>query len=495
MRKLIVLAIAVAVAFVAVPAFASVQNIKISGSIDTTYIDRNDFHFGAGTAGLGDQDQDAFITQTILKVDADLSDQVSAHVGLINERAWENDINSANGGSGSDSTVSLYEAYVTLREMLYSPLTVVVGRQSWKYGNSFIFDSAGTNNTAPTDSGINSVAEDLSKQKAQDAVRLILDYNPLTLEAFWSKINEYESGTASATDYGDIDLFGTVANYQVGDSMGTEVETYFFAKLDNSLDALDTTTCTGSSKCAEKDKIFLPGIRVSTNPIEGLNTQIEYAHQFGTKAVSTTTTTSVSQNRNANAAQFIANYQLPKLGGGDLGNNAVVQYVLTWVEGDKDVTEKGLGTGTGAVNNDGDTPNWTAWDPFFENQAGGTIYNSLFDLSGAWIHGVSLSADIIEDVRGTVSWTGLWLDKDLATNPATDITQANPNGLTAANATTVGVVGETALGNEVDVKLTYDYTEDVQLGLNLGWFIPGDAFHDNTDDVASQLLANINVNF
>ena len=86
---------------------------------------------------------------------------------------------------GSD--IDLHLAYVTLREMLYSPLTVVVGRQAFHYGNSFIVDAGGTNNSAPLDSGLNSVAEDLTKQTAQDAIRFIFDYEPLSVEFLVSK--------------------------------------------------------------------------------------------------------------------------------------------------------------------------------------------------------------------------------------------------------------------------------------------------------------------
>ena len=121
MRKSILVAVVLMVALVAVPAFASVQNVKVSGSIDTTYLFRDNFDLGADV--IGDEQQSLFITQTTLQVDADLTDQVSATVALINERAWDQA-----EGTADDTDVDLNLAYVTLREMLYSPLTVVVGR-------------------------------------------------------------------------------------------------------------------------------------------------------------------------------------------------------------------------------------------------------------------------------------------------------------------------------------------------------------------------------
>ena len=55
--------------------------------------------------------------------------------------------------------------------------------------------------------------------------------------------------------------------------------------------------------------------------------------------------------------------------------------------------------------------------------------------------------------------------------------------------------GKKEIGNEVDVDATYNYTEDVQLGLSLGWFLPGDIFNSANDTIAKQALAHVNVNF
>ena len=147
MRKTILLAFAL-VAVAAMPAMASVQNVKISGSIDSTWLLRDNFDLGASI--IADEGQNLFITQAILRADADLTDNVSTTIALINERAW--------GDTTNVSTdIDLLLAYVTLREMLYSPLTVVVGKQAFHYGNSFIIDSAGANNAIPADSGLSGI--------------------------------------------------------------------------------------------------------------------------------------------------------------------------------------------------------------------------------------------------------------------------------------------------------------------------------------------------
>ncbi|MBF0386080.1 MAG: hypothetical protein HQL27_09480, partial [Candidatus Omnitrophica bacterium] len=125
MRKLILALLILAV--MAVPAFASVQNVKISGSINSFLVMRENFDFGI-SAGANDEKQNVFLTLTKLRADADLTDNVSATVELINEREWgDNNI----GGSTYRTQVDIHLAYVTLREMLYSPLTVVIGRQAF----------------------------------------------------------------------------------------------------------------------------------------------------------------------------------------------------------------------------------------------------------------------------------------------------------------------------------------------------------------------------
>jgi hypothetical protein len=67
--------------------------------------------------------------------------------------------------------------------------------------------------------------------------------------------------------------------------------------------------------------------------------------------------------------------------------------------------------------------------------------------------------------------------------------------------------GKKYLGSEIDAIVTYDYTEDVQLALNLGWFIPGSAFYKGVENggvskdvsgnrrTASQIIGSMKVTF
>jgi hypothetical protein len=51
------------------------------------------------------------------------------------------------------------------------------------------------------------------------------------------------------------------------------------------------------------------------------------------------------------------------------------------------------------------------------------------------------------------------------------------------------------LGNALDITATYDYTEDVQLGLTAGWFVPGKAFDTVNRRAASQVIGSMKVTF
>jgi len=508
MRKSIILAVVLMVALVAVPASASVQNVKVSGSIDSTYLFRDNFDLGANL--LGDEQQSLFITQTTLQVDADLTDQVSATVGLINEREWDQ------SPAGADTDISLYLAYVTLREMLYSPLTVVAGRQVFSYGNSLVIDATGPNTAANGDSALGAIAGDLTKQSSTDAIRLIFDYNPLTMELLYAKI-ESTLNVHTPDPYDDVDLYGINTTYELGDDMNTQVEAYFFSRIDKSRSSPGAGTLEANSK---SDTVYMPGLRASMDVLDGLNIQGEVAWQRGNRIAATTSigaaacaTTAVctsaaelqNEQRDAVAAQFISNYQIPNdvLPDGLEEYNPVLGYVYTYVSGDSNPNDRtgpdGAGAGPAASAN-----RHTAWDPMFENQGGGTIYNSLFSLSNLHIHSVSLTANPMEDVTSKVTWSGLWLDKKINNTLPQNGTLAllQPDG--TATGTLLTAANEKDLGHEIDFETTYDYTEDVQFGANLGWFMPGDVFRgdregtapaNGNDKIASQVIIHGNVNF
>lgn len=456
MKKL-VLAIAVAV-LMATPAFAAVQNVKVSGNITSSYVNRSDFNLGLDTTQP--YRQSVFLTQTSLRVDADLSDNVSTTVGLINERAWGGENAITNDSSNEPTQVNIYLAYVTLREFLYSPLTLTVGRQTFAFGNAFIFDATGTNNVAS--GALGNIAADLTMRTSLDAVRATLDYKPLTIDIFAGKASSgYVKGVATGTNKqkDDTDVYGINANYQLGDEMNTVVEAYVFGK----------NTGEGATSSDRADKIWVPGLRVSTNPVKGLNVQLEGALQRGTSD------DTVGNNKRAGYAfQALASYAIPVA---ELEKyKTTVSGSYTYVSGDK--------------NPDNDKN--TTWDPMFENQNGGTIFNTLFNLSNLQIINATVSASPLADVTTSLAWNGVWAATAYSgTDGYGTTTLVQPDG----SSVTAQVNSNRFLGNEFDANLAYQYTEDVKFGLNLGIFFAGETFTTVNDETAKQAIASVGVNF
>ena len=448
-----------AAVLIAGPALAAVQNVKVSGSVDSTYLYRRNFDFGTNSAAT--QLQSTFLTQSTLQVDADLTDQVGATIALINERTWEAD-------AGDDLTgIDLQLAYVKLREMLYSPLTLIIGRQNFAYGNSLIIDSAGTNNSSPGDSGINGIANDLTKQTALDAFRAILDYNPLTIDIVYAQIAETAGGGFYFSgEEDDHRLAGVNANYQLGDDMDSVIEAYFWKRH-----LKEPSCCSGNLK---SDTTYTFGGRVSTNPIEGLNLQVENAYQSGTFNGFGSTN---HARRSAWIVQAIANYQIPALD----EYNPTIQYVYT--------------KATGNADDNSDPNRYTAWDPMFENQGGGKIYNSIFNLSNMHIHQLTLGFNPMEDLLAKVSIAGLWLERKFKSPFAASFYPLTHPGSGGDSFDGDVDVTHTRLGKELDLDLIYDYTEDVQIGGNLGWFFPGGFFPSQSSETAKQAILHMNVAF
>ena len=205
--------------------WAGVQNLKVSGSIRSTYIHRENFDLGLSTTA--DEIQDVFITNTHMRFDADLTDNISATLDLLNERAWGVDTDTT--GVSTDLDINL--AYVTLREMLYSPLTLVVGRQILKYGNEFIIGESKETIAFGYASNISQIAFDQSDMKSFDAVRFIFDYEPLTFDVFYAKLDSRTNAFA-AEDQDEVDLYGIYGVYDFQNEAMTKIDAYFIAKID-----------------------------------------------------------------------------------------------------------------------------------------------------------------------------------------------------------------------------------------------------------------------
>jgi len=471
-RLVLLFCLLLAVVFVA-PAFAEVQNVKVSGDILARYIGRNDFDLTkAQETATQAGSLNVFNTVTRVRIDADLTDKVSTVVRLINERNW----NSDNDSTASDIDLDL--AYVTLKEFLYSPLTVTVGRQELHFGNDMIIgDGVGTITGAAvlTSGGIgtnqfadsgeapcySSANGDLSARKSFDAVRATLNYDPLVVDIVYAKISSGNITGASRND--DINLFGVNAGYKFSDKWNSMAEAYFWDKINRS--------AKGNAGTSDSDEtVYTLGGRVSTNPTKKINLQQEIAWQGGQKLVNGSG--SAVRDRNAWAAQSMG-YFTP-----GWKYEPTMGMIYSYFSGDADITSTG-----------GDKK-YRAWDPMFENQTAGHIINAIFGQSNCHNYDLMMSMKPMEDITFRADFVIQQMAKGLSG------TAGLPNQYTSGY---TWVSNKTDVGKEFDMTLTYDYTEDVQLGLLAGWFFPGKAL-SNTEaaeyhSVASELIASCKVSF
>lgn len=483
--KRVVLLVMAGVLGISAPAFASVQNMKLSGDIETSYIHRHKLDLG--TTSANQFRQDIFITQTRLRLDADLTDQVSTTISLINERAWNEDREDDGSASatGGSNDVDIHLAYVTLREMLYQPLTVVIGRQSFAYGNSFVIDSGGPDAFLGGSGGLKGVAEDLSKRRAMDAVRLILDYNPVTIDLVGAKPDANTVGGLVPHD-DDVDLYGVNVNYKRGDQWDTVLETYFWSRIDNSVKTNSLAGILISNNGLEPDTLYMPGLRFSVTPVKDLLIlQGEIAVQRGNKA--TTFLGADNVNREAFGGQAIAIFFLPWEPFKTMHSYLVSVY--TYLSGDSGAAEAG-------THND---DHYTQWDGMYENQGRGSLFNSFAAYAPTSSHSMYLrwTNYFSKDIHLDLSWLGVWLDKPLddssgGCGPAlTCIPIRQPDG----RLITTKMTNNSHYLDEVGFKLVYDYTEDVELNGGMMWLIPGNAFHGDNDQVATQGIVSTLVKF
>lgn len=429
------LMLALVVAALATPSYAAVQNVKVGGSLKTTSVIRSQF---SSTPARDRQNE--ILSQTHISVGADLTDNVSTFIDLTNERVWGE-------ASVSNTDIDLDSAYVTMKEMLYAPLTVTVGRQPLAYGNQLIIGDGDFYSNVGT--GLFTIG-DLTGGVNFDAVKAILAYDPLTIDIFAARVDNTSSLGMATTKGDNVNLYGINANYKLGDDMSTVIEGYVFANMDDSDD--DNT----DPQQRKSTRTYVPGLRASLNPIEGLNVQLEAAYQLGSQWNSVNS--SMESRSGAYAFQSMVNYALPVL----KDMNAVVGASYTFLSGPK--------AGTSATSRRG-------WSSMYENQNVGRIY----DIKGlastdSQLATLSFEATPVQDVTAKLSLNGLWYAEKAAY-----------------------VAGSTSsskyLGTEVDLDLTYDYTEDVKFGVSAGHFMTGKAYVVPSNKSASQLLSSVSVLF
>jgi len=465
-------------------AYAEVQNVKISGDITVMAVSRNNLDLvktpttdgGAGsavsTAAYDDKEED-LLSITRVRLDADLTDNVSTTVRLLNERNWNGE--SAAGTSESNRNIGLATAnavdeqdldldlaFVTLKEFLYSPLTLTVGRQELRFGNGWIVGDPDTNGAALR----SHLAEgDLSARKSFDAIRATLDYDPLVIDAIFAKVQENVT-----TRNDDVNLSGLNAAYALDQE--TTIEAFYFLKTRGSNAAAVTNLDSGnatafgdtSTNKQATDTVNTVGLRVVNKSIKNLSLDAQGAYQFGTynpkfdpnaRWISAAEKRETS-DRSAWGLEIAGTYDLQDI-------EMISQYSPS-------VTAAYIYL-SGAERDQTGNKAYKGWDPMFEDQTAGRLINAIMGFSNSHLACVNLKAKPVEDIGLSLDYVMGFFAKRYPEGR-----QAILSGVTGARNFRMGKTSY--IGSEVDLTVTYDYTEDVQLSLLYGIFMPGKSIND-----------------
>ncbi len=478
-RLILVLALALVVGLTA-GAYAEVQNVKVSGDITAMGVGRGNFALsktagpgsGVGVTNSASNEAD-LLSIARIRVDADLTDNVSATVRLLNERNWNGEgstavtansnIGGISGIAANENNLNLDLAYVTLKEFLYSPLTLKLGRQELRFGNTLIVGDPDTN----IYSAATALAEgDLSARKSFDAIRATLDYNPLVIDGIYAKIQE---GNVNLND--DVTLMGLNAAYEL--DKNTTLEGYFFSKIKGSdaatvynVDAGNTTSfATGGVNGIKNDadKVNVVGLRAANKTVNNLNLDAQVAYQFGTynpkfdtnAAYVNATQKADTAKRSAWAFQANANYDLKDIKG-------LEKYVPVIGAGYTYLS------GADRQRLDG---KYRGWDPMFEDQTTGHIMNAVFSNTNMHRANFSGKAKLTDDIGLKLDYVMSWFAKKYTQNDLAVL--SGVAGTTPARIFRMD--NKRPLGQEIDATLTYDYTEDVQFSLLGGVLLPSRA--------------------
>ena len=233
----------------------------------------------------------------------------------------------------------------------------------------------------------------------------------------------------AVTTGSDTDAYVVDANYKLGENAMNTV--------------LEGTYVVSRTR---RNNVNNYGGRVTSTPIKDLNVEGEYVYQV---------TNLLSRNdKVADAIRLGANYAMPD---------------VTW--------KPGLGIDYMRLSN-----NWSA---MHESLVPADLANLIFDNTNLSVIGATVSAKPKDDLMLKLRYANLNLTKKIANDGTTYTSTALGAYTTNAN--------KKALGYEVDASLAYDYTSDVQLGLNYGILKPSKAFV--AKKAASQVIGSMKVSF
>jgi hypothetical protein len=472
------------------PGFAEVQNVRVGGDITVRGIHQENMDLHAETGGgtdaeLNDSD-DYLMTTTGVNIGADLTENVSAFIRLANERNWGNEPTGSDSASTAKGDFDISQAYITLKEFFYSPLTLRIGTQPIQWGRGLVLGSNLLPSVVSTtgaggDRNSSISAEQFTDFTAFDAIRATLDLSgvtgsvPVTADYVYIKLDENRIGEDD-----DVNVQGINFSTRF-DEMSSELEAYYLNKRDKS-----------RTNAQNRGSVSTMGIRGSTQPVQGSYIYGELALQYGKRGtVLDGGYSGAGNNISGTGAQgWLANFG--------------AEYTLADI-----ATTPKLGWEWIYYSGSDTDGAFQGWDPVAPSYFGSLIrafqirdgLTGLYPLAQTGVtsgftnqHQFGLYGGLkpIEDlsVDSKLSWFVLGVGAVQPTSPGGD---GDRNRF---------------LGTEWDSSVTYNYTDDVQLGLSYGLFMPGNVFRDagNADgagnsaplagrNTAQQLMTTVSVKF
>ncbi len=476
LKALFVLALVLAVA---APVYAETQNVKVSGAIDSYWFYRSNYdlrdnndvgavpvgtaaatydHGATGATSHRSEGDDYFRSNTQIEVSADLTDNVSTVINIVNQRDWNaNDFVNDNTTATTNTATNEFDiqldlAYVQMKEIFYSPLTLTIGRQDLWFGRGFI---VGNNNREWDQSGVTQ-ADEYSVTTAFDAARATLDFNPWTLDFVYSKIDENAHDPED-----DIDLYVANVNYKFAE-YNAVAEGYYVGEVDRAtLNAAAATT-------QESNSTHTIGGRVQFDPISQITLGGELAYQFGDYRAAAA---DPKRDRHAWAFDVFGTYRWDYTWKPEI----TLEYVHFSGEDDLGANSSEYNAWNGLYRG----KFWTAYADFREFVYGTSDGVDQAATQNSQFIQVKGSLKPLEDLLLEGSFTYLWNDEDVHSTAGVQ----------------TSAVRSDDIGYEIDFQVVYDYTEDVSFGVVAGWFVPGDFYSSPNDQTATDVVSSVKVTF
>lgn len=466
--------------------YAGTQSVKLSGDVAIRGIFRDHYNLSTPAAttdtrtGGTRPEQEFFMSTVEAQIDADLTDNVSTVIRLVNQRDWNIHAKSITAGTTSlapngrggytanddEFDIILDLAYLELKEFLYSPLTLKVGRQDLWFGKGFI---VGTNQQAIGNgtAGSNISAGEYTAINSFDSIRATLDYDPWTVDFVYANIY---GNTIQAND--GINLYGANVSY-IFDTYNAESEAYYWYKADRQIEP---------TRMSNND-VYCLGLRGSGDPIEDWTVAAEGAYQFGNSLA--VDTQQQGRDRSAYAVDVSAEC---RVFADQYAWKPVLAAEYIYYSGDRHAADLDSNAGKGEVSGTN-----SGWDPMYRGKfdtayrefvgkynvtklfpARARFYQSYADSSFTNQHQALLNTQIMP--TDSLTCNGVlgffWLDEDISQTYTDDY-----------------------IGTELDLVLSWDYTEDVTFGLLGAWFFAGDLYDNDEDNVATDIVGTVSLSF